>query len=542
MVIPLERVSLENKIESIVTREGEGAAMKRMMAMIVVASILGSPRALAGTTESTFTYQGRLMEGGSPANGTYSIDAKLWTAVSGGTQIGATLSFPSVGVGDGLFTLELDFGTVAFDNSNRWLEVIVNGMPLAPRQPITRTPYAIQTRGIFVDDNLNVGIGTDNPRTTLHVRSGDVGSPFTLLGNLMIERNNNNLITMMTPANRFSGIVFGRPGSTTAELQHGAIIYNEAGSLVDTMQFRTAGNLTRMVIDENGRVGIGVTNPAEEFHIVGDSRFDGQTLFLDRAYAIADLQVNGLEDGAFVVGSNDQGLKMDVDTIQAMNFITFEGTHIPSTLELNPAGGTVAVANPNFGLDGSLKVGGGGIGTNSVSIGDVDDNGQLQVNTTTLRVLPGEDGFVGINIFTPAFQLHVNGSAGKPGGGSWSNSSDVRLKKNVQPLDGTLDSLLSLQGVSFEYVDPKAINELPGTRIGMVAQQVEQVFPDWVEERADGYKTVTYRGFEALTVEAMRELRDEKNAEIEALQQQIDDLKAMVQLLLIERAGDPQPR
>ena len=89
-------------------------------------------------------------------------------------------------------------------------------------------------------------------------------------------------------------------------------------------------------------------------------------------------------------------------------------------------------------------------------------------------------GNVGIGTTSPGFMLEVNGFAGKPGGGSWTNSSDRQLKKNIQDLPGALDDLLSLRGVTFEYIDPAAINELSGPRIGVIAQEVEEVFPDWV--------------------------------------------------------------
>jgi hypothetical protein len=46
----------------------------------------------------------------------------------------------------------------------------------------------------------------------------------------------------------------------------------------------------------------------------------------------------------------------------------------------------------------------------------------------------------------------------------------------------------------------------------MIAQQVEEVFPEWVGTDADGYKTLTYRGFEALTVESFRELKAKNDA------------------------------
>jgi hypothetical protein len=125
-----------------------------------------------------------------------------------------------------------------------------------------------------------------------------------------------------------------------------------------------------------------------------------------------------------------------------------------------------------------------------------------------IMVIDGSTDRVGIGTANPGFLLHVNGDAGKPGGGSWSNTSDERLKRNVQPIQKALSSLLSLKGVTYEYIDPTAVNELPGTRIGMIAQQVRSVFPDWITESNDGYLRLTYRGFEALVVEAVRELHN----------------------------------
>jgi hypothetical protein len=155
---------------------------------------------------------------------------------------------------------------------------------------------------------------------------------------------------------------------------------------------------------------------------------------------------------------------------------------------------------------------------------------------------------VGINTATPGFTLHVNGTAGKPGGGSWAVASDARLKKNIRPLRGALDKLLALHGVNFEYLDPAKAHELSGERMGLVAQEVEKVFPDWVETGADGYKRVTVRGLEALIVEALRELqqkqdtrladelkrRDAENAE---LKRGVEELKTLVKGLVRKLDG-----
>jgi hypothetical protein len=71
--------------------------------------------------------------------------------------------------------------------------------------------------------------------------------------------------------------------------------------------------------------------------------------------------------------------------------------------------------------------------------------------------------------------------------------------------------------VTYKYIDPAKSHQLPGTQTGFVAQEVEKVFPDWVTVNGDGYKTINVRGFESLTVQALRELREEKDAEIKSL-------------------------
>ena len=157
-------------------------------------------------------------------------------------------------------------------------------------------------------------------------------------------------------------------------------------------------------------------------------------------------------------------------------------------------------------VDGPVVYGYGGGGLGIVHSG----------STSNIVVYWNSSGYVGIGTTSPDALLTVNGAADKPGGGSWSTFSDVRLKKNIQPLSGVLQKLLTLRGVSFEYKEPEKIHELSGERIGMIAQEVEQVFPDWVESGPEGYKRLTYRGFEALTVEALRELRDEKDVQLQA--------------------------
>ena len=94
-----------------------------------------------------FLYQGRLNEGGAPANGTnYGMVFYLWDSPTNGNQLG-NIGVVSLPVTNGLFTTPLDFGNV-FNGNPRWLEISVqkNGgafTTLAPRESVLPTPYAI---------------------------------------------------------------------------------------------------------------------------------------------------------------------------------------------------------------------------------------------------------------------------------------------------------------------------------------------------------------------------------------------------------------
>ena len=148
--------------------------------------------------------------------------------------------------------------------------------------------------------------------------------------------------------------------------------------------------------------------------------------------------------------------------------------------------------------------------------------------------------------------FEIAGQAEKPTGGPWADSSDARLKHHVAPLAGTLERLLSLQGVSFEYLAPDPAKRPAGTQVGFVAQDVQKVFADWVSTDSDGYLMVASRGFEALTVEALRELRAESavidggqtdrvqalKAKNAALQDRIDRLERVLLARIGRNGGD----
>ena len=164
-------------------------AVLAAIAMVPVATALGDSGSPQVTTEADtalgtgFTYQGKLMDAGAPANGNYDIRFVLYDSAVAGSAVGNTLLKTNVAVVNGLFTVDLDFGTVlvtptatvtatttatvtatataiatpfvepVFDGNARWLEIAVrpggtSGSPtvLSPRQPISPAPYALYAK------------------------------------------------------------------------------------------------------------------------------------------------------------------------------------------------------------------------------------------------------------------------------------------------------------------------------------------------------------------------------------------------------------
>ena len=551
----------------------------RTIGILVPAIVMMLSAGLAYAGGGTaFTYQGRLLDAGGPANGLFDFEFELWDAEVAGIQIGSTQIHNAVPITDGLFTLQIDFGANVFNNTDRWLTMTVDTVLLSPRQPVTRVPYAIQTRGIFVDEDQDVGIGTTNPTNPLHVlltipgqavriESTDPTNNFTALG---ITHNGSapSILAFNSGTGHAGEFRVFNPNSAAAVRglnqgfgNAGLFEINNANNSAPAIHAETNGTNGTAVFGttaSSGDAARGVygyaTSPTGGtigVHGRVESTL-GKAVF---AYSAATSGINYGVD-AYVnspAGTAVRGVSVDPEGYGGYfigrGHFQKHTTIGRSEIQITSAElfGVHTTAETDFGGMYVSTQGTGGKPFYGYSAGwDVDayhyydgpsDKWHLVIGGTRLTV-NGSDGFVGIGTTTPGFRLEVNGSAGKPGGGSWSNASDRRLKKNIEDLDGSLDQLMKLRGVTFEYKDPDAINELHGERMGMIAQEVEEVFPDWVTEGGHGYKTLTFRGFEALTVEALRELKDENThlqSENENLRERLDALESLVGHLMSER-------
>src|SRR5262249_48120636 len=132
-----------------ISKTDRNMPMCKRVVLTSLLSVLSSLLTTSFAQTTAFTYQGRLNDGALPANGTYDLTFTLLNASSGPGTVAGPVTNSATTVSNGLFTVAIDFGPGVFTGSNYWLEITVrtNGgsgfTTLAPRQPVTPTPYAI---------------------------------------------------------------------------------------------------------------------------------------------------------------------------------------------------------------------------------------------------------------------------------------------------------------------------------------------------------------------------------------------------------------
>jgi hypothetical protein len=137
----------------------------RATALVTVCALGAANPARADAPITTaFTYQGKLADSGTSANGQYDLVFTLFGQAAGGAAVAGPLTLATTTVTGGLFSVQLDFGANAFNGHARWLEIAVKPSAggsfttLAPRQPLTVTPYALQSRGMYLNASDPTGL------------------------------------------------------------------------------------------------------------------------------------------------------------------------------------------------------------------------------------------------------------------------------------------------------------------------------------------------------------------------------------------------
>lgn len=520
-----------------------------------------------------------------------------------------------------------------FQNSN---SVIINSeAPASNNNPISfqlNTPLDANT--IYVPKATgNIGMGTNNPTTKLHVTSAT--DPLRLDG-LVVDNAMDTVLTTdatgvvhKTPVDQLTSIKdhdWYQVGTSSAPTNINSNIYRQGNvgigltspgsplhvqSAADAItNFQTSDDswLYTQWLQSNGtrRVWMGLSNDLSEFHINGENGtdeliFDDVRVGIETAAPVSMLSFGrsydnglrpkiavyentvagagdffygmGLYDPDGVASNGDEGLSLFGGTealapkvlgtdvgqdphvfIQRNTGNVGMGTTNPfSTLHVRNtdvySADNAAVDNSSIVLYGSVSnaVGDhfGGITWASSSSRKRAGISSVMENTDADHLglafwTQGTDGpgpmaesmrinragNVGIGTTAPSERLHVIGNILASG---TITPSDRRFKTNINTLTGALPKLMQLRGVTYDMNEEhkdKGLGE--GTQIGVIAQEVEEVYPELViTNKETGYKGVDYSKFTPVLIEAVKEQQTEID-ELEAkLAQQTKELEAL---------------
>lgn len=303
----------------------------------------------------------------------------------------------------------------------------------------------------------------------------------------------------------------------------------------------TADNLrsNAMTVLTNGNVGIGDNNPVAKLSVVGTGSIVG------------NVSIGNLGGGyPFLLDVFGSGWFRGSSFISLFNAAGTEDTYIRggkagAKVYINDvAGAGQVIVGANMGIGNTNPVKplsfpatlGEKIllypgGTGEVGIGVYGNELRLHCDNPGSMVSFGTQDNAGVFTQAGRFQisapyaLFVNGSI-------WANgttyASDERFKKNIRPITGAIDKLVQLNGVEYEMRnDLFPQNKFTaGKQIGLIAQNVEKVIPEAVNEQ-DGYKGVDYAKLVPLLIESIKDQQKQISAQqrrIEEQQKQIDQL------------------
>ncbi|MCU0641918.1 MAG: tail fiber domain-containing protein [Candidatus Margulisbacteria bacterium] len=192
------------------------------------------------------------------------------------------------------------------------------------------------------------------------------------------------------------------------------------------------------------------------------------------------------------------------------NWATANGAAAFGQSITNVAYNAVAIGNGfSNTVDNSLSV---GVGFQNILFNPIGNCFISPAANQNTHLLVGQLPQNGDPLLGLGYKLMVNGNA-YAYGGSWAGS-DVRWKKNIAPLKSSLEKVCQLQGVNYEWRLDEFPDKgfMPGTQVGLIAQDAEKAVPELVSTDNKGYKAFAYDRLPAYLVEAIKELKAENDS------------------------------
>jgi len=326
------------------------------------------------------------------------------------------------------------------------------------------------------DLNGNVGIGTVSPSTFLHLKHKRI-----------LPLNGNSI----TEIARFEGVRSGDQGVNNQGIytSYWSELYGSSQGEVARIEFSFPESVPSTGI--YGRLNFKINkNPS------------GITNEL-----VNVMTLNGENVG---IGTSNPSSKLEVNGLVKVNRLIADG------LTAGRYGG------PLSGNDNPFVI----YSPNTDGINDLILFGSSSGATLNLRLYDG-DIKLGINS-TPSTTIYNNGSANfgsSVSASTFYTTSDQRLKRNVKEVRQK-----NLEGIkAYEYT--YAEDTTNTMHYGLMAQEVEQVFPHMVKTDEEGYKAIAYDEFIPLLIEENRRLERELSGLREYVNQELAGLNERIQKL-----------
>lgn len=266
-------------------------------------------------------------------------------------------------------------------------------------------------------------------------------------------------------------------------------------------------------VQENGNVGVGTNTPTEKLHVNGKIRIGTQATS-DFDAVRADRVLTG-GDGILAIGNltTNRTIAVDSTVIRTSGNQTLGGNKTFSSvvvLSVQATETTHAVrADRNIATGTGLSGGGNLTANRSFSITNLAagsaTSGALFYNGNTSsagRLYGGTTNPNTTNRLNYNGNLHVNELHAV---GNITAFSDERLKTNIELIPDALSKVLSVRGVTFNRID---LENTEKRHTGVIAQEIEKVLPEVVNQLEDGTKTVSYGNIVGLLIEAIKELNE----------------------------------
>ncbi|WP_201981567.1 tail fiber domain-containing protein [Hymenobacter rubidus] len=353
----------------------------------------------------------------------------------------------------------------------------------------------------------SVGIGTSAPTQALEV----AGQVFSNTGGFRFPDNTvQTTAAVTTPATTASN------GLTLTGQSVGL-----GGTLSQATTITQAGNNFSLT---GGNVGVGTTSPVT-------------TLDVRTADASAAVTVGQTDNtaGAVYFGNPSHGVKRNYSngndvglyTTAANLYLSANGTSTSQFVLLNNGNvGIGTTPGAKLHVAGNMKIDGAntlefgaGISGKEVSAGKIG-YGTFS-NGSSLDIVGAGTGSNRVVRVFAENGLGVNGAVNAQ---AFNTNSDARFKTHVRPIGAALASVLALRGVRYDWnaLGIRRGGKAGAGQVGVIAQELEKVYPELVSTGADGYKAVNYAQLTPVLIEALKE----QQAQIEALKQQNTALRA----------------